>query len=60
MTRFKELERIEAAIEHNNKADLHGALDYCKMRLSIAPRKDHQKYWSKIEKRVRQALEAPK
>ena len=57
MTRFKELQRIEAAIEHQNKADLQWALGYCKIRLSIAPRKDHQKHWSKIERKIRQALD---
>jgi hypothetical protein len=45
MTRFKELERIEAAIEHRNKSELHWALDYCRIRLQIAPRKEHTKYW---------------
>jgi hypothetical protein len=57
MTRFKELSRVEAAIAHNDKADLQWALGYCKMRLSIAPRKGHQDYWHKIERKVRQALE---
>jgi hypothetical protein len=56
MTRFKELRRIEAAIEHKNKSDLEWALGYCKIRLQTAPRKDHQQHWRKIEKEVRNAL----
>jgi hypothetical protein len=56
MTRFKELARIEPAIAHNNKSELEWALGYCKMRLGIAPRKDHQKYWHKVERQVRAAL----
>jgi hypothetical protein len=56
MTRFKELARIEAAIAHHNKSELHWALGYCKMRLGIAPRRDHQKHWHKLERRVRAAL----
>jgi hypothetical protein len=57
VTRFKELQRIEAAIEHKNKAELEWALGYCQMRLSIAPRKDHQLHWSKLRKKVNKALE---
>ena len=59
MTRFKELRRIEAAIEHNNKADLQWALSYCQMRITIAPRKSHRDHWNKIERKVRHALEIP-
>jgi len=44
MTRFKEMLRIEAAIKHKDKNELGWALAYCKMRLGIAPRKDHQKH----------------
>jgi hypothetical protein len=56
MTRFKELARIEAAIEYRHVADLRWALGYCKMRLSIAARKEHIKYWKRFEKKVIQAL----
>jgi len=56
MTRFKELGRIEAAIEHGNSRELEWALGYCKMRLGIAARKDHQKYWDKLERRIKKAL----
>jgi hypothetical protein len=56
MTRFKELSRIEAAIENRNVADLRWALGYCKMRLSIAARKEHMKHWKRVENKVIQAL----
>lgn len=60
MTRFKELKRIDAAIEHKNNAELLWALGYCRMRLGIAPGKDHQKHWHELEAKVRRALENSK
>jgi hypothetical protein len=57
MTRFRELARIEAALENRNVTDLRWALGSCKMRLSIAARKEHIKHWKRIEKKVIQALE---
>jgi hypothetical protein len=57
MTRFKELKRIEAAIQYRNKAELEWALAYCRMRLGIAPRKDHQKHWQQLANKVRKAME---
>jgi len=56
MTRFKELQRIEAAIQRKDKPELEWALGYCKMRLGIAPRKDHRKYWHDLERRVQNAI----
>ena len=56
MTRFKELQRIENAIEHRNRPELEWAFNYCRMRLGIAPRKDHQKHWRKLEGKVEAAL----
>jgi hypothetical protein len=58
MTRFKELARIEAAIQQQNKSDLQWALNYCRMRVSISARKEHLDYWKKIEKDVIQAIES--
>jgi hypothetical protein len=55
MTRFKELRRIELAIEHRNLAEIRWAMDYCKMRLQTATRKDHQKYWQRIENELKNA-----
>jgi len=55
MTRFKELRRIQAAIEHRNQADLRWALAYCAMRIRLATRRDHAKHWSKIQRRVQAA-----
>jgi hypothetical protein len=60
LTRFSELKRIESAIKDRDKAQLEWAAGYCKMRLAIAQRKDHQKYWRRIEQTVRKALEDPK
>jgi hypothetical protein len=60
MTRFKELRRIEDAIEHKNRTELQWALGYCRMRLGIASRKEHEKHWRKIEAKVRRALESSK
>jgi hypothetical protein len=56
MTRFKELRRIESAIEHKNEAELHWAMDYCKMRLKIATMKPHKDHWRRIENKVKTAL----
>lgn len=56
MTRFKELTRIEAAIEHVNESELRWADSYCRMRLGIAVRKEHVKYWQGIERKVAAAL----
>jgi hypothetical protein len=57
VTRFKELRRIEAAIQHKNRPELQWALRYCRMRLEIATRKEHEKGWRRIEKSVLRALE---
>ncbi len=56
MSRFKELRRIESAIKNNDKAQLEWATSYCKMRIGIAVRKDHQKYWHDILEKVGKSL----
>ena len=56
MTRFKELQRINAAIEQKNAAELEWALAYCQVRQQIATRKDAMDYWRKIESRVNAVL----
>jgi hypothetical protein len=56
MTRFKELKRIEAALEHKDRAALQWALGYCTMRIKIATRKEHVKEWREIESKVKAAL----
>jgi hypothetical protein len=48
MTRFKELRRINAAIEHNNKEEISWALTYCKTRLRHATLKQHIKHWQQL------------
>ena len=57
MTRFKELQRIEAAIEHRSEPELRWADAYCKMRLQIATRRDHKKTWRNIQQKVQSAIE---
>ena len=52
MTRFKELRRIEAAIEHKTQTELQWAADYCRMRIRIAPTKRAAEHWRKLERRV--------
>jgi hypothetical protein len=58
MTRFKELARIQAAVKHKNESELRWAVEYCHMRIRIATRKDHAKYWRGIEREVMDALRA--
>ena len=48
MTRFKELRRIEAAIEHDNKEEINWSLAYCKTRLQHAKLKQHIKHWQQL------------
>jgi hypothetical protein len=61
MTRFKELRRIEQALEHKNAAELRWALDYCIMRCKLAVTvymmRKQGKYWRQMESKVRCALE---
>jgi hypothetical protein len=56
MTRFEELSRIQAAIEHGDEPELGWALEYCQMRLRIATRKDQAKYWRGIGRDVTNAV----
>jgi hypothetical protein len=56
MTRFKELRRIEAAIEQRNQTELRWAADYCRMRIRIAPTKRAAEHWRQLEKRVVSAV----
>jgi len=57
MTRYKELRRMERAIEDADRADLEWALNWARVRKSMAKRKDHLKTWAKREKLVLNALE---
>ncbi len=56
MTRFKELRRIQAAIKYRNESELRWAVEYCQMRLRLATRKDHAKYWRGIKREVTKGL----
>lgn len=61
MTRFKELIRIQEAIEHSDEAELRWASDYCQMRRKLArgvhTMRKQEKYWSQMERKVRAAME---
>jgi hypothetical protein len=56
VTRFKELRRIEAAIEQCDVAELRWALDYCEMRLRIARLKAGQSRWRQLAGQIRERL----
>jgi hypothetical protein len=45
MTRFRELRRIERAIQHRDIEQLRWAEGYCQMRIGIATRDSHAKTW---------------
>lgn len=48
MTRFKELKRIESAIENKDEKEILWAIAYCKSRLSITKLKSQVKYWKNM------------
>ena len=56
MSRFKELNRINAAIKLENKDELLWALEYFHMRLSIDKMKVHKKHWNKLIKSINETL----
>ncbi len=62
MTRVKELQRIQEAIENQKQTELQWALSYCQMRCKTArevyPPRKKEKYWYQIEQKVRAAMEA--
>jgi hypothetical protein len=55
VTRFKQLRRIEAAIQHRDQQELRWAAEYCRMRIRIAPTKRAEEHWRRLERRVRAA-----
>ena len=58
MTRFKELRRVEKAIEHSSKAELLWSLSYCRMRYNHSRMKNGKKYWSQFIRRLEKELVA--
>ena len=58
MTRFKELERIEAALESGAAAELEWAVGYCQARVEISPSTRHQRAWQDRLAKVRKRIEA--
>jgi hypothetical protein len=63
MPRFKELRRIQRAIEHKKEAELRWALDYCAMRRKVAAMvhtmRKQAKYRCEMESKVRSSLPKP-
>ena len=58
MTRFKELRRVEKAIEHSTKAELLWSLSYCRMRYNHSRMKNGKKYWNQFIRRLEKELVA--
>ena len=56
ITELEELERIESAIENKTKPELQWAIEYCRMKVQKATRKDHLKYWQRLGQSVRGVL----
>lgn len=56
MTRFKELKRIQAAIQHKATSELRWADEYCGMRVRTAILNKHKSYWKRIQRDVDRAL----
>ena len=55
MTRFKELRRINHALEHKDERELQWALNYVVTRLSTATHK-HIKTWQKLRRQIEAVL----
>jgi hypothetical protein len=52
MTRFKQLVRIEAALEHRNQPELRRALAYVRMRLSIQSPERQVSQWRRLDRQI--------
>ena len=57
MTRFKELQRIENATKNRDVRELEWAVKYCEMRIPIIMMKQHEKHWTKLQKKVQIVLD---
>jgi hypothetical protein len=56
MTRFKELKRIQAAIQHRTESELRWAAEYCRMRVKTAILNKHKSFWKGIQRDVDREL----
>lgn len=52
MTRFKELDRINKAVESRDEAELRWANDYCRSRLGIARTSAQERYWKALLRQI--------
>jgi hypothetical protein len=57
VTRFKELRRIERAIENLDPTDLEWSAQYCRLRLSFVRSKQGGALWRRLARQVEDALE---
>ena len=60
MTRFKELKRIELAIENKDEKEILWALEYCKSRLQFAQMKSQIKHWTKLIDKLKSEINKSK
>jgi len=56
VTRFKELRRIERAIENLDATGLEWSAQYCRLRLSFIRTKQGGALWRRLAKQVEDAL----
>jgi hypothetical protein len=60
VSKFSEVDRIEAAIKNKNAKDLEWSLWYCRMRQGVPSAQPGEvKYWSGIEALVKQTIAPP-
>ena len=57
MTRFKELRRIEKALDARDIDELSWAAGYADSRIRIAPNHKQKSYWQNLRRRVSEAIE---
>ena len=56
MTRFKELRRVEKAIEDPSKSELLWSLNYCRTRYNASKMKNGKKFWYQFIRRIEKDL----
>jgi hypothetical protein len=60
VSKFSEVDRIEAAIKNKNAKDLEWSLWYCRMRQAVPSAQPGEvKYWRGIESLVKETITPP-
>lgn len=60
LSKFSEVDRIEAAIKNKNAKDLEWSLWYCRMRQAVPSAQPGEvKYWNGIEALVKETMAPP-